>query len=126
MFRRLNLHNDVNRNKKLIPEHNDSINIGTIISVQKHKLNPHEPTFLNKSQFEELCKYTYDGNVPFTITRIVDTNQGVEETKTDAISVEEIKEEKSENLDLEHLDHLDHSETYKYKKPVKKKIKKEK
>jgi hypothetical protein len=115
MFRKQMLKQNQNYNTKEQLQHNESITMETIVKLQKHKFNPHEPTFLNRSQFEELCKSTYDGNVPFTITRLGDTQQeGVQETKT-----EEVTETKTEEVTEEK------TETYKYKKPVKR-IKKEK
>lgn len=102
MFRHLSLPNNHNRNTKLQLDQSDIINMETIVKLQKQKSNPHEPTFLSKCQYEELCKTTYDGNVPFTITPIV---EGVEEIKQ-----EEIKQE----------------ETYVYKKTPVKRNKKDK
>ena len=115
MFRKqmLKQNQNYNTNTKEQLQHNESITMETIVKLQKHKFNPHEPTFLNRSQFEELCKSTYDGNVPFTITRLGDTqHEGVQETK-----IEEVTETKTEEVT--------ETKTYKYNKPVKR-IKKEK
>ena len=96
MFRNRNLPNVVNR--KLAapdPDDNEPVTMENIIKFQQHKFNPHEPIFLSVSQYEELCKTTYDGSVPFTFTCVVgderkeeqnDSSEGVEESKDDIVT----------------------------------------
>jgi hypothetical protein len=100
MFRHLNNPNIVNRNFKQEQDHNETINMESIVKIQKHKFNPHEPIFLSVSQFEELCKTTYDGNTPFTITAIVDKDKEISANeineKIDNITITEIKNEEPE------------------------------
>jgi hypothetical protein len=80
-----------------LSRHKSPINV---LKYQQHKYNPHEPLFLSVKQYEELCKTTYDGSVPFTFTCVVDnkdhtTSEGVEERKDD-ITVTEIQNESEE------------------------------
>ena len=99
MFRNRNLPNVVNRKLAApVPDENEPVTMENIIKYQQHKFNPHEPIFLSVSQYEELCKTTYDGSVPFTFTCVVgderkeeqnDSSEGVEESKDD-IRVTEI------------------------------------
>lgn len=83
-------------------DHNEPVTMESVMKLQQHKPNPHEPIFLSVKQYEELCKTTYDGNVPFTFTAIVgdkrddeardvknDSDDGVEENKDD-ITVSEV------------------------------------
>lgn len=103
MFRRNNLQNNVRRGVSQLsePQHNETITLHDITKLQQHKYNPHEPIFLSVKQYEEICKNTYDGNVPFTITAIVgqdDKKEGVEENKEgeqkpDGIIVTEVQQE---------------------------------
>lgn len=104
MFRHLNNPNIINRNFKQEQDHNDTINMESIVKLQKQKFNPHEPIFLSVSQFEELCKTTYDGSYPFTITAIVNKDEisaKLEEEKKlnekmDNITITEIKNQEPE------------------------------
>jgi hypothetical protein len=109
MFRRNNLPNIVRRGVEPLkePDDNETITIHDITRIQQHKFNPHEPIFLSVRQYEEICKNTYDGNVPFTITAIVGQDEkkkeeGVEESKndeqkSDGIIVTEVKEVQTED-----------------------------
>jgi hypothetical protein len=103
MFRRTTLPNNVRRGVEVLPDphDNETITIHDITRIQQHKYNPHEPIFLSVKQYEEICKNTYDGAVPFTISAIVgqdDKKDGVKESKnqeqkSDGISVTEVSKE---------------------------------
>lgn len=122
MFRNRTLPNQINRNVKAQQDLNESITMESVIKYQQHKFNPHEPLFLSVQQFEELCKTTYDGSVPFTITAVVGEERKEdkkdEEVKEDKIKVSENNEPEypAPNANVE-------PEPYVYKKSASKKSK---
>lgn len=78
-------------------DHTEPITMESVMKFQQHKFNPHEPLFLSVKQYEELCKTTYDGSVPFTFTAVVgderkddqnSSSEGVEESKDDIVVTE--------------------------------------
>lgn len=94
MFRNRNLPNVINR-KLIAPivDENETITMESVIKYQQHKPNPHEPIFLSVSQYEELCKTTYDGSIPFTFTCVVGDERKEEKNESSEEGVEETKDE---------------------------------
>lgn len=123
MFRNRNLPNQINRNVKEQQDVNEVITMENVIKYQQHKFNPREPLFLSVQQFEELCKTTYDGSVPFTITAIVGEERKEEKKEEEiikedniSVSVNNEPEYPAPNANVE-------PEPYVYKKSVAKKSK---